>query len=63
MVFSKSVTGSHYRELGFILLFYFHCVEKRVTLRQGCYSKSFYFYVLGRSQLFLSYIRILRMDS
>ena len=63
MVLSKSIIGSHYKELGFTWLFYFHFAEKCVTLGQGFYSKLFCFHVLGRIQLFLPYIRIVCMDS
>ena len=52
MVLSKSIIGSHYKELGFTWLFYFHFAQKCVTLGQGLYSKLFCFHVLGRSQLF-----------
>ena len=59
MVLSKSIIGSHYKELGFTWLFYFYFAEKRVTLVQRLCSKLCCFQVLGRSQLFLPYIRIM----
>ena len=43
VVFSKSIIGSHYEELGIIWLFWFHLAEKCVTLGQGFYSKFFCF--------------------
>ena len=63
MVLSKSIIGSHYKVLDFTWLLYYHFAEKRVTLRQGFYSKFFCFHVLGKSQLFLLYIRIVCTDS
>ena len=63
MVFSKSIIGSHHKVLGFTWLFYFHFAEKCVeTLGQGFCFKFFCFHVLVRSQLFLTYIRIVRKD-
>ena len=39
MVLSKSIIGSHYKELSFSWLFYFNFAEKCVALGQGFYSK------------------------
>ena len=39
MILSKSIIGSHCKELGFTWLFYFDFAEKCVTFGQGCYSK------------------------
>ena len=63
MVLSKSIIGSHYKELSFTWLFYFHFAEKCVTLGQGFYLKLFCFHALRRSQLFLPYIWIVCTDS
>ena len=62
MVLSKSIFASHYKELGFTWLFYFHFAEKCVTLGQGFYSKLFCFHVLGKSQFFLQYVGIVCTD-
>ena len=63
MILSKSIIDYHYKELGFTWLLYFHFPEKYLTLRQGFYSKQFCLRVLGKSQLFLPYIRIACTDS
>ena len=52
MVLSKSIIGSHDKELGFTWLFYFNFSEIFVMLGQGFCSKFFCFDMLLRSHLF-----------